>query len=206
MKDKYMKFRHVLEDTEKLSDTRMNKYSVDEADKMMHKLDGTMMKIDFAVNKKDLNKVKLKVEFEGNNIFLFSRKGNGPIMFDSIDSVFAYMADSLMYNYQYSDRKAVYREVFDPDSLNQVKDQLRDYIRRYKIKGLSLTTGKKNSLKGESNHSWDMEVIFKRRRTNILTGKVWRMVPVITQDKQHGRIVNPNEVEVYDKKLWSKRH
>lgn len=200
-----MKFIYVLETVEADDrSTRMNKYSVNKADEMMHKLDGIMMKIDFAVNKKN-SEVKLKVEFDGNGIKLFSKKGPGPIMFNSVDSVFHYITDSLMAYYQYSDRKAVYREVFDPDSLSQVKDQLREYIRDFKIKGLSLTTNKKNSLQGESNHGWDMEVIFKRRMTDIAKGKQWRMVPVITQDKQHGRIVNPDEIEVYDKKLWSKR-
>lgn len=207
-KDNYMKFKLVLETVdkyqEKLSSMRMNKYSVDKVNEMMHKLDGGKMLIDFAISKDEDEATKLKVQFDEKSSKYFSKGKTNDLYFTSAKSLFDFIKDSLMSIYQYSDFKMVYNHMFDPKSLQAVKDQIDQFQEQYPNKALSLTTSSSSSLKGEKKQSWDMVVIFRRRMTN-LAKRIWHIVPVVSYDNRYGKIIEPEEQEVYDKNLWKKR-
>jgi len=173
--------------------------------KIMEKMKGLHLKIDFAVNPKNERDMKFKVYFEGSHTNLFSKRGKGPLYFEDSSKIFYYIADSIASYYQYSDRKMVAREVFDSKTLDAVENQLASYINDFKNKAKSLTTNDNDKIEGESGSDWDMEIIFRRRMQQVASGGEWKMFPVLTQQGNHGKIVSPREVEVYDKSLWHKK-
>ena len=67
----------------------------------------------------------------------------------------------------------------------------------------SLTYSNKHAIAGEHKSNWDMEVIFRKNRALRGRGKVDpRIFPSIGGDMNYGRIIEPDEIEVKDDKLF----
>jgi uncharacterized protein (DUF2344 family) len=194
MKDNYMKFNEVLNEQNyelKRQQSRMNKFSSDKVLKMLKKLDQGRILIEFMTRN---NKTDLVVKFDTDIAWLLNKGHKNIVYFQSINSFTNHIKQSIDSIYK-SDLKAVYREVFDPQEMDAIFRQIKSYSIQYKSKSKSLAFKKSDAVDGEKNTDWDMEIRFRRSLEKMSKGPDWKIHPILTANKEFGKIIAPNEQE-----------
>jgi hypothetical protein len=207
-----MKFEKVLNETDtvekyrdKFMNVRMNKFTPEKVEKILKKLDGGKLFIEFAraPEPNSKNNVKLLVSFDPDISWLLNRD-KGIQSFNSAEELKKYIIYSVNGYYQNSDLKSVYKWVFNPKAFDKVIQQIKEYIDTFSNKTKSLSYSKETAKPGEKNPSWDMEVIFRVNRAMRTRDNDFdtRLYPSISGIGEFGRIMGKDEIEVEDPSLW----
>lgn len=189
----------------KSDDERYTKY----LNGLLNKFDAGTLLIDFAINPKNKKEVKLEVEFRGDCIWLFSKgkqskyeeNAKGPIqIFDSVSEFIRSLTTSIYEINQNVDKKAVRDNLFDPESLERVVEQIYEFAEEYPGKTRSLV---------HKDDQWDMEVKFRRSLRRLSGSKFpkdnssqYVIYPAISAENRWGKIISPKEKESLDPSLW----
>lgn len=189
----------------KKEDERYTRY----LDSLLNKFDAGTLLIDFAIDPENKKRVKLDVEFRGDCIWLFSKgkqskyedDAKGPIQrFDSVYEFIESLTASMYEINQNVDKKMVRDNLFDPESLERVVEQIYEFAEEYPWKANSLQ---------HNNGQWDLEIKFRRSLRRLSGTKFpkdksspYVIYPAISGENKWGKIIAPKEKEIYDPSLW----
>ncbi len=191
--DKYKKnfsnYKKNLQAAEKMSSK-----SLTQIEEMMEKMEQGSIDIEFMQSPKT-GAITLVVKFNGIGVNYFFNKDNKKIKyFSSTASLKNYMDNSLL-NVCKSDVKAVYREIFSPESMMNVFKSINDLIQEFPNKSKSLTFDTNHIQKGESNSDWDAQVIFKKSMEEFTKSGEHRIIPKVNGKGRYANVTSPEEIE-----------